>query len=202
MSKCLVQGHTYLVGLEPPTLRLRVKSANHYTTVLSLPHGSYGIYVAIMRCAWKCRGILECSLDSHAESPGSNLTIAAALLSFSKAIYHHCCSLLLGFCNAFPWRSFCLEAGAAPQGVQGGGGQLPPYDFQCFLFFVFLLVNSAVSHGHDDDTPTPLWSYFLENFLKSEKMCRSLSPSLPPPPPTPLSGFFRDGAGILGLAQQ
>ena len=30
----------------------------------------------------------EYSLDSHAESPGSNLTIAAALLSFSKAIYH------------------------------------------------------------------------------------------------------------------
>ena len=28
---------------------------------------------------------------SH-ESPGSNLTIAAALLSFSKAIYPHCCS--------------------------------------------------------------------------------------------------------------
>ena len=36
--------------------------------------------------------ILEYSLDSHAESPGSNLTIAAALLSFSKAIYPHCCS--------------------------------------------------------------------------------------------------------------
>ena len=41
---------------------------------------------------WRCRGILEYSLDSHAESPGSNLTIAAALLSFSKAIYPHCCS--------------------------------------------------------------------------------------------------------------
>ena len=43
---------------------------------------------------WRCRGILEYSLDSHAESPGSNLTIAAALLSFSKAIYMypHCCS--------------------------------------------------------------------------------------------------------------
>ena len=37
-------------------------------------------------------GILEYSLDSHTESPGSNLTIAAALLSFSKAIYPHCCS--------------------------------------------------------------------------------------------------------------
>ena len=37
-------------------------------------------------------GILEYSLDSHAERPGSNLTIAAALLSFSKAIYPHCCS--------------------------------------------------------------------------------------------------------------
>ena len=32
------------------------------------------------------------TLDSHAECPGSNLTIAAALLSFSKAIYPHCCS--------------------------------------------------------------------------------------------------------------
>ena len=41
---------------------------------------------------WRCRGILQYSLDSHAESPGSNLTIAAALLSFSKAIYPHCCS--------------------------------------------------------------------------------------------------------------
>ena len=41
---------------------------------------------------WRCRGILEYSLDSHAEGPGSNLTIAAALLSFSKAIYPHCCS--------------------------------------------------------------------------------------------------------------
>ena len=41
---------------------------------------------------WRCRGILKYSLDSHAESPGSNLTIAAALLSFSKAIYPHCCS--------------------------------------------------------------------------------------------------------------
>ena len=37
-------------------------------------------------------GILEYSLDSHVESPGSNLTIAAALLSFSKEIYPHCCS--------------------------------------------------------------------------------------------------------------
>ena len=35
---------------------------------------------------------LEYSLDSHAESPGSNLTIAVALLSFSNAIYPHCCS--------------------------------------------------------------------------------------------------------------
>ena len=41
---------------------------------------------------WRCRGILEYSLDSHAESPGSNLIIAAALLSFSKAIYPHYCS--------------------------------------------------------------------------------------------------------------
>ena len=42
--------------------------------------------------SWRCHGILEYSLDSHAESPGSNLTIAATLLSFSKAIYPRCCS--------------------------------------------------------------------------------------------------------------
>ena len=41
---------------------------------------------------WRCCGVLEYSLDSHTESPGLNLTIAAALLSFSKAIYPHCCS--------------------------------------------------------------------------------------------------------------
>ena len=35
---------------------------------------------------------------------------------------------------------------------QGGGGQVPPYDF---LFCFFLVVSSAVGHGHDS-TPTPL----------------------------------------------
>ena len=40
----------------------------------------------------RCCGVLEYSLDSRAESPGSSLTIATALLSFSKAIYPHCCS--------------------------------------------------------------------------------------------------------------
>ena len=40
----------------------------------------------------RCCGVLEYSLDSRAEGPGSSLTIATALLSFSKAIYPHCCS--------------------------------------------------------------------------------------------------------------
>ena len=33
----------------------------------------------------RCRGILEYSHDIHAESPGSNLSIAAALLSFKQS---------------------------------------------------------------------------------------------------------------------
>ena len=37
---------------------------------------------------WRCRGILEHSLNSHAESPGSNLTIAAALCPSARQFIH------------------------------------------------------------------------------------------------------------------
>ena len=41
-------------------------------------------------------------------------------------------------------------------GGRGGGGQVPPYDFR---FCFFLVVSSAVGHGHDS-TPTPLLIFF------------------------------------------
>ena len=63
--------------------------------------------------------------------------------------------------SLFPLPS--LKPVAAPEGWQGGGGQLPPLSF--FLFF--LLVSWAVSHGHGDTTPTPLWKFMLNFFFKS-----------------------------------
>ena len=65
-----------------------------------------------------------------------------------------------------------------------------PYDF-------FLLVSSAVGHGHDS-TPSP-FSFFFEKFLKSEKKCVGV-PS--PPPPLPAERLFQGWRKILWLAQQ
>ena len=50
----------------------------------------------------------------------------------------------------------------------GGGGQVPPHDFR---FCFFLVVSSAVGHGHDS-TPTPLLN-FLDKLLKSDKGWRN-----------------------------
>ena len=48
--------------------------------------------------------------------------------------------------TGLPW-SICRRGAT---GGGGGRGKIAPYDFVCFL-----LVSSAVSHVHDDDTPTP-----------------------------------------------
>ena len=69
-----------------------------------------------------------------------------------------------------------LWAGAAPGG--GGGGSCPLW------FFFLFLVSSAVSHVHDDNTPTPFWNCCLNCFEA--------------PPPPPLSDFFSAGAAFQG----
>ena len=51
------------------------------------------------------------------------------------------------------------------RGATGGQGALAPHAFfflfclfVCLFVFIFvLLVSSAVSHVHDDNSPTPLW---------------------------------------------
>ena len=55
-------------------------------------------------------------------------------------------------------------------------------------FFFFLLVSLVVGHGHDN-TPTPLWFFFLS---WRKKKCWI------PPPPSPLSDFFRAAAKFVG----
>ena len=63
-------------------------------------------------------------------------------------------------------------------GARGGRGA--PYDF----FLIFLLVSSAVGHGHDSP-PTPLW----KKFGRKKK-----SVGVPPP----LNDFFRAGGKLYG----
>ena len=57
--------------------------------------------------------------------------------------------------------------------------------------FLFLLVSSAVSHGHDNN-PYPIMIFFLE---VGKKMCRSPPP--PTPPPLPLSRLFQGWRNIF-----
>ena len=80
---------------------------------------------------WRCCGVLEYSLDSHAESPGSNLTMHRhAHMSFSKAIYPHCSRPrcvngdLVGIADDCVWIGQChyyrllYQARNAPRGVE------------------------------------------------------------------------------------
>ena len=55
------------------------------------------------------------------------------------------------------------------RGAKGGGGQWGNAPPMIFALIFFLLVSSAVSHVHDDDTPTPLWKFRGIFCLKSEK---------------------------------
>ena len=50
----------------------------------------------------------------------------------------------------------CVGSGMAPRGVGGGGGGVGTLMIFDSPPFIFLLVSSAVSHVHDDNTPTPL----------------------------------------------
>ena len=80
--------------------------------------------------------------------------------------------------------NLCVISGGA---TGAGGANAPPpmiYD----TFFFWLLVSSAVGHGHDS-TPTPLWKYFRKNFEVGEKKC---APSL--------SDFFKAGANFMARA--
>ena len=77
----------------------------------------------------------------------------------------------------------CRRHGGGGGGA-GGGANSPPmiFDFILFyfiLFHLFWLVSSAVSHDHDDNTPTH-YDNLSDKFLKSEK---KVSESPPPPPP-------------------
>ena len=80
----------------------------------------------------------------------------------------------------------------------GRGGSCPPHppshDFN--IFFMFLLVSSAVMAMIVP--PTPLWKLLWIFFWSQEK---NVSES-PPPPPSALSDLFQGWRKMLWLAQQ
>ena len=86
----------------------------------------------------------------------------------------------------FKMCSLCIKSSGRRQGGWAGGAVAPPpppYGFHFFFFFFFFFACQAVSHGHGDTTPTPLWNLcffragatFLASRSSSESFCPPLS---------------------------
>ena len=89
------------------------------------------------------------------------------------------------------------SGGATGGGGGGGGGAVgPPMIVSIFFKLFFLPVSSAVIHGHDDNTPTPLWEFVGILFCPQNDVSES------PPPPPPRWATFSALAQNFGLAQQ